>query len=858
MLLQGCKSSESRAARVDIPSMRLTGAHLLTLALASAFTASIGASGAPQASQSSAPRPVADASSQRQLLNRYCVTCHNARAKVGGLVLENMDLADVGAHGEVWEKVVRKLRAGMMPPPGMPAPAADDKHALVQTLEASLDRAAAATARPGRPLVHRLNRAEYANAIRDLLALDIDPAPLLPADDSSAGFDNIADVLGLSPVLIESYLSAAGQISALAIGDPKTPPMGEVYRVRQDASQSRHVEGLPLGTVGGFVISRNIPLDGEYVFQVKLFRTNLGTMRGLEFPHELEISVDGQRVHLASFGGDRDVRASSDNPTTTGDEVDNRFTVRVPLKAGPRKIAVAFIEKTHGYNSRRLQSFIRSSADTIDFSGQPHIDQFLMTGPFNATAPSETPSRHAIFTCRPTNAADEPGCARKILTRLARRAYRGDLNDADTRVLLDFFSTGRERTGTFDGGIDMALRRMLASPKFLVRVEADPAGIAPGAVYPVSGLALASRLSFFLWSSIPDDELLDVAAKGELTHAAVLDAQVRRMLADPKANALAENFAGQWLYLRNLRNKQPNSFQFPDFDDDLRRAMIAEVQLFFKSVVDEDRDVLDLLSADYSFVNERLARHYGIPGIYGSQMRRVTLADEARRGLLGKGAILLATSHAHRTSPVLRGKWVLENIIGVSPAPPPDNVPTLNDEQKPEKPRSGREALEQHRANPTCAACHRVLDPIGFALENFDAVGAWRDKDGGTLGDTIDASGQLVDGTKINGVVDLRHALEREPETFVRTLTEKLLTYAVGRGLTSSDMPVVRSVVRNSAAEHYRFSSIVLGIVHSVPFQMRTAADPARDALEVASAAQAGAATAANDRTTAKGPASVQ
>ena len=807
-----------------------------SLGLAAALWLTVSALGFPQAAgqeppagQVGAPAPIL---AQRAVLDRYCVTCHNARAKSGGLVLENVDLSNVGAHSEVWEKVVRKVRAGMMPPPGLPPPAAADKRALLTALESSLDRAALASPQPGRPLVHRLNRAEYANAIRDLIALDIDPAPLLPADDSSAGFDNNADVLGLSPVLLESYLSAAGRISALAIGDPKTPPMGEVYRVRQDASQSRHVEGLPLGTVGGFEIQRNIPLDGEYIFQVKLFRTNLGTMRGLEFPHQLEISVDGQRVHLAAFGGDRDVRASSDNPTTTGDEIDNRFTVRVPLKAGPRRIAVAFIEKTHGYNTRRLQSYIRSSADTIDFSGHPHIDQFLMTGPFNAAGQGNTPSRRAIFTCRPAAVADELSCARRIVTPLARRAYRGDMGEADVQVLLDFFKRGREQAGTFDGGIDMALRRMLASPKFLLRVEPDPAGVAPGTVYRVSDVALASRLSFFLWSSIPDDELLTVAARGELKKPAVLDRQVRRMLADPKARAVVDNFAGQWLHLRNLRNKQPNSFQFPDFDDDLRRAMIREVELFFTSVIDEDRGVLDLLTADYTFVNERLARHYNIPGIYGSHFRRIMLTDQERRGLLGKGAVLMATSHAHRTSPVLRGKWVLENIVGVSPAPPPDDVPALSDDQRPDKPRSGREALERHRASPTCAGCHRVLDPIGFALENFDAVGAWRVKDGGTLGDPVDASGQLADGTRVDGVVALRQALAREPETFVRTITEKLLTYAVGRGLTASDMPIVRSIVRDARDRNYRFSSLILGIVHSVPFQARMAAEPPNDVVD--------------------------
>jgi hypothetical protein len=580
---------------------------------------------------------------------------------------------------------------------------------------------------------------------------------------------------------------------------------------------------LPLGTVGGFTIRRNIPLDGEYEFKVRLFRTNLGTMRGLEFPHQLEISVDGARVHLASFGGDTDVRSSSDNPTTTGDEIDGRFTVRVPLKAGPRDITVTFLEKTHGYNSRRLQSYVRSSADTIDFSGHPHIDQFLMTGPFNPTGVGDTPSRRAIFSCKPGSAAEEPACARKILTPLARRAYRGDLTGSDIAIVLDFYERGRKQTGTFDGGIDMALRRVLASPKFLMRVEPDPAGVAPGTAYQIPDLALASRLSFFLWSSIPDDELLAVASKGELKKPAVLDRQVRRMLADPKAEALVSNFAGQYLYLRNLRNKVPNSFQFPDFDDDLRRAMVREVELFFRSVMDEDRNVLDLMTADYTFVNERLAKHYGMPDIYGSQFRRVTVSD-ARRGLLGKGAILMATSHAHRTSPVLRGKWVLENIIGVSPAPPPDVVPALDEVERPDKPRSVRESLEQHRANPSCASCHRVLDPIGFALENFDAVGAWRTRDGGTLGDAVDASGQLIDGTKVDGVVALRQALVREPETFVRTFTEKLLTYAVGRGPIAADPPVVRSVVR-SARGDYRFSSLVLGIVHSAPFQMRTAGD---------------------------------
>ena len=786
----------------------------------------------------------------RPLLKQYCVTCHNTRTKTGGLELESADPLHVQADPELWEKVVKKVRAGMMPPAGMPAPAADARKSFVAVLESRLDRAAARASNPGRPLVHRLNRAEYANAIRDLLSLDIDPATLLPADDSSAGFDNIADVLGVSPVLLESYLSAADRIAALAVGNPKTPPSSEVYRVRQDASQSRHVEGLPLGTVGGFAIERTLPLDGEYQFQVRLFRTNLGTMRGLEQPHQLEISVDGVRVHLAAFGGDKDVTNSSANPTLTGDEIDERFTARVPLKAGPRTIAVAFIEKTSAYNSRRLQSYVRSSADTIDFSGFPHIDQFIITGPFNPTGSGDTPSRRRIFVCHPQSTstkdaasdapqavsrrsslstrASEVGCARRILAPLARRAYRGDVTTRDMQTLLDFFARGRAESNSFEGGIEMALRRLLASPKFVFRVEREPVQLAAGQAYRLGDLELASRLSFFLWSSIPDEELLREAERGSLKSPAVLEQQVRRMLADPKSEALIGNFAGQWLHLRNLRTKVPNSFQFPDFDDDLRRAMVDEVELFFKSVIAEDRNVLDLMTADYTFVNERLARHYGVRGIYGSQMRRVTLTDDARRGLLGKGALLMVTSHAHRTSPVLRGKWVLENIIGVAPAPPPDDVPALSDEEHPNKPRSGRDVLEQHRANQVCASCHRVLDPIGFAMENYDAVGAWRTRDGGTLGDPIDASGQLVDGTKVDGVVALRQALVREPQMFVRTMTEKLLTYAVGRGLTASDMAVVRKIVRDAEPKQYRFSALVLGVVNSAPFQMRSkASEPA-------------------------------
>jgi mono/diheme cytochrome c family protein len=774
---------------------------------------------APQASPPDASPTVTAA--DRAVVDKYCVTCHNQRLKTSGLALDAAELADIAAHADVWEKVIRKVEAGMMPPAGMPRPDEATRRALISRLEGVLDRAATSKPNPGRPLVHRLNRAEYANAIRDLLAIDLDVSSLLPPDDSSAGFDNNADVLGLSPVLLESYLTAAERISALAIGDPKAPPMGELFRVRQDESQDRHVEGLPLGTVGGLLIPTTLPLDGEYQFQVRLFRTNLGTMRGLEYPHQLEISVNGERVHLASFGGDKEIAASSDNPTITGDDVDGRFTVRVPLKAGPARIGVAFVERTHALNTRRLQSYVRSSSDTIDFSGYPHIDEVIVTGPFKVTGVGDTPSRRRVFVCQPKAAVEEEGCARRILSTLARRAYRGDVAKEDLQTLQEFFQRGRRDSGSFDAGIDLALRRMLSSPKFLVRVERDPASVPAGAPYRLSDLEIASRLSFFLWSSIPDDTLLDVASKGGLKTPAGLDQQVRRMLADPKSQALVDNFVGQWLQLRNLKTKQPNSHEFPDFDDNLRTALGTEAEMFFASIMREDRSVIDLMTADYTFVNERLARHYGIPNVYGTHFRRVTLKDETRRGLLGKGAVLMVTSHPHRTSPVLRGKWILENVLGSPPPPPPDVVPPFEEDAGAAKPKSVRERMEQHRRNPACASCHRMIDPAGLALENFDAVGAWRTKDGGTRGAPVDASGQLVDGTQINGVVELRAALLREPETFVRTMTERLMTYALGRGLTATDMPAVRTVVHDSARDQYRFSSVILEIVRSVPFQMR-------------------------------------
>jgi hypothetical protein len=763
------------------------------------------------------PAPQASALEYRALLDRYCVPCHSARLKTAGLVLEGLDLSDVSTQTATWEKVARRLRARMMPPLGAPKPDEGARQALVSWLEAALDASAAAHPRPGKPLLHRLNRTEYANAVRDLLDVDVDVTRLLPPDDPSSGFDNIADTLGVSPALTERYLAAARKVSALAVGDTQTAPASTLFRTRQDLSQHRHLEGLPIGTVGGLLARVTLPLDAEYIVQPRLFRTSLGVTRGLEYPHRLEISVDGERVHLASFGGDVDFRASLANSTKLADEVDARLRVRLSLRAGPHAIAVAFLEKSGALGTSRLQPFVRSSTDPIDHAGVPHLDTLLVTGPFDARGSGDSPSRRRIFVCRPGRDAEETSCATRILSTLARRAYRGSPTQDQLRRVMAAYREAR-KTGTFDAGIQTAVERILASPLFIFRPEAEPPRLAAGSVYQISDLELASRLSFFLWSSIPDDRLLDLAEQRTLSQPGILAGEVRRMLADPRMS-LVSNFASQWLYLRNLRSQVPDSNEFPDFDDNLRQAFLRETEMFIDSLIREDRSVLELLTADHTFVNERLARHYGLPHVYGSQMRRVTVADQARRGLLGQGSVLMVTSHVDRTSPVVRGKWILENILGTPPPPPPPNVPPLENSDS-AKARTMRQRMEAHRANPACAACHRVMDPIGLSLENFDAVGAWRARDGGVL---IDATGQLTDGTPIDGPIQLRKALLRDPEMFVRTLTEKLLTYAIGRGLTHEDMPAVRGIVRQAAQGNYRFSALLDGIVNSAPFRSATA-----------------------------------
>ena len=823
--------------------MRVIRGGRVAMVLAIAVWAAAMSSSAPRV-QAQADTLPATANLERTL-TQYCATCHNqsnrTAATASGVYLDHLDFNRLVENGEMWEKVIRKLRAGAMPPAGMPRPDAAAHDALVSFLETRLDRAATNRPNPGRPSPHRLNRAEYANAVRDLLALNVDPAELLPPDDSADGFDNIADVLSVSPVLLERYLSAAATISALAVGDPKIIPGSETYRIRGDASQTEQNEALPPGTRGGLLATHTFPLDGEYVIKVKLLEINLGSIRGLEYEHQLEVTVDGERVLLAPVGGPKDYTESSLNATNVVNSLAERLQVRVKVKAGQRLVGAAFLMKNAAQGANRLQAFERSTLIATDHLGLPHVENITITGPFNATGVSDTPSRRRLFVCRPTRPAeestpasakasarsrrspreikaDEDGCAKRIVSTLARRAYRRPVTDADVAPLMAFYDEGR-REGSFDRGIELATRAVLVSPKFVFRVERDPAGVTPGSPYRISDVDLASRLSFFLWSSIPDDELLDLASRGQLSKPAVLDAQVRRMVADSRAQALVDNFAGQWLHIRNLRNTTPDKNDFPDFDDNLRQAFERELELFVGSIITEDRSVLDLMTADYTFVNERLAKHYRIPNVYGPDFRRVSLTQDARRGLLGKGGVLTLTSHADRTSPVVRGKWILDNLLGTPPPPAPAVVPPFPEEQ-PGVPTTVRARMEQHRSNPACAGCHRVMDPLGLALENFDAVGAWRTRESGIA---IDASGVLTDGTTIDGVAALRDALVKRPDVLVGTMTEKLMTYALGRTLEHQDMPAIRAIVRSAARDNYRFSSLVRGIVSSVPFQMRSA-----------------------------------
>jgi cytochrome c551/c552 len=752
------------------------------------------------------------------LVNKYCVGCHSEKTKTAGLVLEKRDITQVPSDAQVWEKVIRKVRAGEMPPIGMPRPDAASLNSLAGYLETTLDKAAADHPNPGRTLVHRLNRTEYANAIKDILNLEVDASALLPPDDSADGFDNMAQMLTISPALLERYLAASAKITRYAVGDPAVGVQSNTYRPRPDLSQNQHVDGTPIGTLGGIAMTHYFPLDGEYSFEPKLSRAILSAVHGLEDVHGLEVTLDGQRVKLAHFGGPEDDIKSHANAAATADEIDSRLNFRVKVAAGPHKVAVAFLRQSAAQTAEIWQQYQRTAIDSNETKGAPHLDKVVITGPYKATGLGDTPARRAIFTCKPTAGKDELPCAKTILANLARKAYRRPVNDNDLEQILSFYSKGRNKDkGNFDSGIEMGLRRIISGPEFIFRVETDPANVAANSAYRISDLELASRLSFFLWSTVPDDELLAIATQGKLHETAILEKQVQRMMADPRSDAMVSNFAAQWLQLRNLKGVVPDPDVFPDFDDNLRQAFVKETELLFASVMRENRPVSDLLTADYTYVNERLARHYGIPGIYGDRFRRVAVKDDNRKGLLGQGSILTLTSVAIRTSPVQRGKWVLINVLGTPPPPPPPNVPALK-ENKGGKMASMRDRMTEHRANPFCATCHKVMDPIGFTLENFDAVGRYRVKDGDA---NIDSADTLFDGSKVDGTVGLRNFLLSRKEVFIQTMSEKLMSYAIGRPVDYYDMPAVRKVLRDSSAKDYRFSSIVMGIVTSAPFQMR-------------------------------------
>jgi len=803
----------------------------LLLSAALAFVLAVVLVGPPGSAQgTAAPSNAAATSPDTALVKTYCATCHNDRTRSGEMSLEHADLTNIPQHPELWEKVIRKVRAGMMPPAGMPRPDAATLEAFVGHLETAIDRAAAASPRPGRTALHRLNRAEYANAIRDLLSLEIDATALLPPDDESSGFDNIADVLTVSPSLMERYLSASWNISRAALGNVNITPSTATYRVRPDLSQDQHLEGLPPGTRGGMTIAHTFPVDGEYIIKLRMWRNTFDLMRGMEDPHDIEIAMDGARLTVVTAGGRDDFGRMAENPGTFGADLDRRLTVRLPVKAGTHTIWATTVLKSHAPRDDLIKPFIKTTIDGLDIMGDPSVDRITIEGPYAVAGSGDSASRRKILQCRPSRRssqeieASEVGCARRILTTLARQAYRKPVDPATADVLMNFYARGR-KSGDFERGIESALQFILASPEFLFRVEPDPARGSPP-VYRLGDLELASRLSFFLWSSLPDEPLIALAAQGKLKQPAVLEQQVKRMLADPRSKTLIENFAEQWLHLRNLKNANPDLGAFPDFDDNLRQAMKEETELFFDSIMREDRSVMDLLNADYTFVNERLARHYGMPNIYGSRFRRVQVPNEARRGLLGQASILTVTSYPNRTSPVERGKWILTNLLGVPPQPPPPNIPPLPDSGADGKVVSLRQRMERHRANAVCAGCHRVMDPIGFAMENFDGIGRWRAKEDGAA---IDASGTLFTGAKLDGVNALRQEMTKRPEVFVGVLTERMLTYAVGRGLEYYDMPAVRTILRDARSTDYRFSSIVLGVARSVPFQMKDSTVPVKE-----------------------------
>jgi len=758
----------------------------------------------------------------RALLNKYCVTCHNKKNPLPGDHPVNLEAGfdDLVSNAETWERVLRKLSVRAMPPPGMPRPTEAEYAGFTGWLAASLDRAWEGKATPGRYVVHRLNRAEYKNAVRDLLAVDIDVSDLLPTDGADFGFDNIASALKTSPLLLEAYVTAAQRVAAMAVGDPQVRPGTTEHLISREFSQNGYIDGLPLGTFGGTVVHHVFPADAEYILSGRLIRgvaEGYSGVEGNDIPYTFVITVDGTEVYSAPIGGPKDSEMQAADLNVARDALDKRLQGRARITAGPHDVGFTFRERP--FVKQDVWEPARRDSQEIHFvGGNPKLRTVSIDGPYNVRGLSEDPSRKKLFVCH----SDDAACAEKILTNLARHAYRRPVTAADVEAPVSFYKKSRTSGGSFDDGIRVGIARILSSPNFLYRIEKDPPEARPGVAHPVSDVELASRLSFFLWSSVPDEKLLDLAAAGRLHEPGVFTAQVERMLSDDRSDALVDNFTGQWLQLRNLEAKvSPDLILFPEFDDNTRKAFRKETELFFGYILRDDRSALELLNADYTFVDERLARHYGFPGVYGPQFRRVKIPDPNRRGLLGQGSILAMTSVATRTSPVYRGKYVLSTFLNTPPPQPPPNVPTLEESNKDSKvPKTVRAQLEQHRNNPACAGCHRVIDPVGFALENFDSVGKWRST--GPDGAPLDVAGTLVDGRQVNGAKELRDSILSRPDAFVTVITEKMLTYALGRGLEPSDMPVVRRIVRKAAQNDYRLSSVVTGITESAPFRMRT------------------------------------
>jgi hypothetical protein len=781
----------------------------------------------PATDPAPASRSVFDQQLFWQTAKVYCDSCHTGPRASAKLNLAALDLSRLDVHGETWEKILRKMRNREMPPAGAARPADATYNTIIASIVAERDRVERLNPNPGRPTLHRLNRAEYVNAIRDLLAINVDVSEMLPPDDAGYGFDNIGDVLSISPVLLEGYLSAARKISRSAIGDRNAEAVSANYELPRFLIQNERMsEDLPLGSRGGIAVRHDFPLDAEYVLRIRLQKNGYTYTLGTAHARQIDVRIDGQKIRQFIVGGDYDGNRPN-QPSSFGQGVYERYLInadshlelRFPAKAGSHLVQVTFPDNTaepEGVYQPPVTDYSYAlSYGRADM--EPAVASITIGGPFAAKGLGETPSRARIFTCRPAGTADETACATQILSTMMRRAYRRPVTDADVEDVMSFYEQGRS-DGSFEDGIESAMQRILVDPEFLFRVERDPPQVAEGEAYRISDLELASRLSFFLWSSIPDDELLGLAEGGKLSDPAILDAQVKRMLADERAEALVKNFAGQWLYLRNLQKILPNPDFFPEFDANLRNSFQTESEMFFQSIISEDRSVLDLISADYTFLNERLARHYDIPNVYGSHFRRVALNDANRKGFLGQGSILTVTSYATRTAPSIRGKWLLENILGTPPPPPPPNVPDLALKEGDGRPMTMRQQMEQHRVNPACASCHKFMDPLGFALENFDGTGKWRTMDGGGM---IDASGVTPDGFPLNGPAGLRDYLMSRPDQFVSTLTEKLLTYALGRGVEEYDLPVIRRIVKDSKPDDYKWSSLVLAIVKSAPFQMR-------------------------------------